>query len=138
MFNSPFSRCSAMATKDGLSWVEVFGGCPLLDREGVKWTSMDPLTPKIWDAPSPLPQGIWAMHSTAPSLSTPQRFPLSTAWSQAEQMNTQASFSLLTLPRYQTCWQRVSTQKMKRKKKKVLLAGAPPRKCQGRSRWIDI
>lgn len=124
--NSPSTRCSAMVTEDRLSWVEVFGGRPMLDREGVPcWTgrASGEFQWTLWHPKSktPLPhclRGLRAMHGAAPSLSSPRGCPRSTAWSQAEQTNTEAAFSLLTLPRYQTCWQQVSRQKMERRKKK--------------------
>lgn len=93
------------------------------------------------DVPSSVAQGA----SGRAQSSTLRGCPPSTAWSQAEQINTQTTFSLLTLPRYQTCWQLVSRQKRKRRKgkqtrkrrKKVLLVSASHKKYQGRSRWID-
>lgn len=92
------------------------------------------------DAPSPLPQGAsgWAQSSTL------QGCPGSAVWSQAEQIKRQTTFSLLTLPRYQTCWQLVSRQKRRKgkqtgkRRKKALLVSALHKKYQGRSRWIDI
>lgn len=75
----------------------------------------------------------WAQSSTL------QGCPRSAVWSQAEQVNTD-SF-LLTLPRYQTCWQLVSRQKRRKgkqtRRKKVLLVSAPHKKYQGRSTWIE-
>lgn len=61
-----------MATEDRLSWGQVFEGHLMLDREGVRRTSMDPLTPKIQDILSPRPQGALghAWSDTQPLLPT--------------------------------------------------------------------
>lgn len=90
-------------------------------------------------------RGLWCSKSRCPfptasggfRLSTEQHpagMPLSAVWSQAEQINTHTTFSLLTLPRYQTCWQLVSRQKRRKgkqtrkRRKKGLLVSAPHKK----------